>query len=80
MPTYICVGAAGAVYAYLKEHDCEQTIKNATETLEQLSAITDGELRALILRYYLLFAQGCTTDDLRRAAQREKANNSFDVV
>ena len=80
MPTHICVGAAGAVYAYLKEHDCEQTFENAKETLEQLSAITDGELCALILRFYALFAQGCTTDDLRRAAQREKANNGYDVV
>jgi mannitol-1-phosphate 5-dehydrogenase len=80
MPTFICVGAAGAVYAYLKENDCEQTNQNAKETLEQLASITDGELCALILRFYELFAQGCTTDDLRCEAQREKANNSHEVV
>ena len=79
-PAYICVGIAGAVFAYLKEHDLEQTVANAQETLEQLSGMTDRILCPLILRYYDLLASGCTTDELRRAAQQEKANSNYDVV
>ncbi|MDP3446812.1 MAG: mannitol dehydrogenase [Eubacteriales bacterium] len=80
VPAYICVGAAGAVYVYLKENGREQTQENAKEALAALSGLTEGNVHALILHLYELFAQGCTTDDLRRAAQREKANNSHEVV
>ncbi len=79
-PAYICVGIAGAVYAYLKEQDREQTSEGASRTLEQLSGLTDSFLLPMILRYYELLVNGCTMADLRRAAQREKANNSYDVV
>jgi len=79
-PAYICVGIAGATYAYLKEKDREQTHEHATQTLEQLSGMTDSFLLPMILRYYGMIVAGCTTKDLRRAAQSEKANNSYDVV
>ena len=79
-PAYICVGIAGAVYAYLKEKALEQTREHASQTLEQLSGLTDSFLLPMILRYYDLLVGGCTMADLRRAAQREKAGNSFDVV
>ena len=79
-PAYICVGIAGAVYAYLKGQDREQTLEHASQTLEQLSGLTDRFLCPMILRYYDLLVSGCTMADLRRAAQREKANNNYDVV
>ena len=79
-PAYICVGAAAALFAYLKEQGSEQTQMNAKQTLEQLSGIADGILGALILRYYAMIADGCTIDALRRAAQREKANSNYDVI
>jgi len=79
-PAYICVGIAGAVYAYLKEKDLELTREHAAQTLEQLSGMTDSSLLPMILRYYELLVSGCTMADLRRAAQQEKANNSYDVV
>ena len=79
-PAYICVGIAGAVYAYLKEKALEQTREHASQTLEQLSGLTDSFLLPMILRYYDLLVGGCTMADLRRAAQREKAGNSYDVV
>lgn len=79
-PAYICVGIAGAVYANLKEKDMEQTREHASQALEQLSGMTDNFLLPMILRYYDLLVGGCTIRDLRRAAQREKADNSYDVV
>ncbi len=79
-PAYICVGIAGATYAYLKEKDLEQTSEHASQTLEQLSGMTDSFLLPMILRYYDLLISGCTMADLRRAAQREKAGSSYDVV
>lgn len=73
-PAYICVGAAGAVYEYLKEHAQEQSQENASAALRQLSGINDGEeVQHRILGYYRLFAGGAPLDALRRAAQREKA-------
>ena len=79
-PAYICAGIAGAVYAYLKEKALEQTREHARQTLEQLSGLTDSFLLPMILRYYDLLVSGCKMEDLRRAAQREKAGNSYDVV
>lgn len=79
-PAYICVGIASAVYAYLKEKDFEQTREHASQALDQLSGLTDSFLLPMILRYYDLLVSGCTMADLRRAAQREKADSSYDVV
>ena len=79
-PAYICVGIAGAVYAYLNEKNLQQTREHASQTLEQLSGLTDSFLLPMILRYYDLLVGGCMISDLRRAAQQEKANNSYDVV
>ena len=79
-PAYICVGVAGAVYAYLAEQNRAQTQENAKQALEQLSSISDSFLCPMILRYYDLLAGGCTIAELRRAAQREKADSSYDVV
>ena len=79
-PAYICVGVAGAVYTYHKEQNRAQTRENAKQTLEQLSGITDSFLSPMILRYYDMLASGCTVAELRRAAQREKVDNNYDVV
>jgi mannitol-1-phosphate 5-dehydrogenase len=79
-PAYICVGVAGAVYAYLTEQNRAQTQENAKQALEQLSGMTDSFLCPMILHYYDLLAGGCTFAALRCAAQREKVNNSYDIV
>ena len=80
VPAYICVGAAGAVYAYQKENGREQTQENAKEALAALSGLTNGSVHALILRYYALFAAGASLAEIRRMAQRLKSANSHDVV
>ena len=79
-PAYICVGIAGAVYVYLGEQNRAQTQEHARQTLETLSGMTDSFLLPMILRYHDLLAGGGTIADMRRAAQREKANNSYDIV
>ena len=79
-PAYICMGVAGAVYAYLAEQNRAQTQENAKQALEQLSGMTDSFLCPMILRYYDLLSTSCTLAELRRAAQREKADSSYDVV
>ena len=73
-PAYLCVGAAGGVYEYLKENALEQTEENAVAALRQLSGVVDGEaLQQQILVYYRLFAVGDSLGGIRCAAQRVKA-------
>ena len=73
-PAYLCVGAAGAVYQYLKENAKEQTPEHAVAALAQLSGVVDGEaLQEQILAYYELFAAGESLGGIRRAAQQVKA-------
>ena len=79
-PAFLCVGAAGAVYEYLKQNDLEQTRENAIETLKQLSGLTEGSLVDQILEYYALFAAGEPVANIRRAAQKVKAAHNLDVV
>jgi mannitol-1-phosphate 5-dehydrogenase len=79
-PAFLCVGAAGAVYEYLKQNNLEQTRENAIETLKQLSGLTQGTLVDQILEYYALFAAGEPAANIRRAAQKNKAKHNTDVV
>ena len=79
-PAFLCVGAAGAVYEYLKQNNLEQTSENAIETLKQLSGLTEGNLVDQILEYYALFAAGEPVANIRRAAQKNKAKHNTDVV
>ena len=74
LPAYVCVGAAGAVYAYLMQSGSDQTQANATAALLALSGVGEGEpLQTLILGYYRSFADGESLGVIRRAAQRHKA-------
>lgn len=80
-PAYLCVGAAGAVYEYLKENDREQTARNAANSLRELSGLGDGEPALdMILGYYGLLAKGESVAMVRRAAQRAKAAASAGVI
>jgi len=80
-PAYICVGAAGAIYEYLKVNGREQTAENAAKALSELSGVEAGDpLQASILSYYGLFAGGKSIAFIRRAAQKAKAAGNLDVV
>ena len=74
LPAYICVGAAGAVYAYLTQSGSEQTQATAKAALLALCGVCEGEpLQTLILGYYRSFITGESLSNIRRAAQRQKA-------
>jgi len=80
-PAYICVGAAGALYEYLKETGRAQTAENAAEALAELSRVSEGDpLQEPILTYYGLFMSGKSIAFIRRAAQRAKAAGNPNVV
>ena len=79
-PAFLCVGAAAAVYEYLKQNNLEQTKTNASETLQTLSGLISGDLCDQILEYYALFAAGESVANIRRAAQKNKAKHNTDVV
>lgn len=79
-PAFLCVGAAGAVYEYLRQSGAEQTRKNAEETLKTLSHLAEGSLFDQILAYYALFAAGEPIANIRRAAQKTRAEHNQDVV
>lgn len=80
-PAYICVGAAGALYEYLKETGRAQTAENAAEALAELSRVSEGDpLHAPILTYYGMFEDGKSIAFIRRAAQRAKAAGNPNVV
>ncbi len=79
-PVFLCVGAAGALYEYLRQNEMEQTRAHAAETLRQLSALEDADLSAMILAYYEIFAAGEPVANLRRAAQNAKARCNTGVV
>ena len=79
-PAFLCVGAAGAVYEYLKQNNTDQTRENAAETLRQLATLSQGTLFEQILDYYALFAAGEPVANIRRVAQKTKAKHNLDVV
>ncbi len=80
VPAYLCVGAAGAIYEYLRQNEMSQTGEHAAEVLQQLSALENAELSGRILEYYAQFAAGEPIANIRRAAQRVKAEFNHDVV
>lgn len=79
-PAFLCVGAAGAVYQYLRENGTAQAEEHARDALQRLSGLGEGNLLTTILRYYALFAAGGTLYAIRRAAQAVKAESNKDVV
>lgn len=80
-PAYICVGIAGAIYAYLGQTGREQTPERATAALSELSGIEKSDpLYANILAFYNRFAEGEPVALIRRAAQKMKAADNVEVV
>lgn len=73
MPAYIAIGAAGAVYAYLKETGKENTPEEVKTVLKTVSGIeTDGELAKLILESCANLSGGAALKELRKRAQSKK--------
>lgn len=73
LPAYIAIGAAGAVYAYLKETGKENTPEEVKTVLKTVSGIeTDDELAKLILESCANLSGGAALKELRKRAQSKK--------
>ena len=80
-PVYITVGAAAAVYQYLKENAMEQTDENARSVLQEVSKLNPDEaLSQMILARYREICAGATLDDLCATANQAKAASITNVV
>ena len=80
-PAYITVGAAGAVYRYLKENGPEQSMNEAKKVLKEVSGLeADSELAKLILANYEKLLDGAKTEELRRNAQNVKYQSLGNVI
>lgn len=80
-PAFLCAGAAGAIYEYLKQLGKEQTSRNAAWVLQEISGLVgEDTITNLILKYYGLLAQGESIAVIRRSAQREKGIASAGVI
>lgn len=80
-PTYIVIGAAGAIRRYLGESSKAQSIEEARQVLAEVSRLSpEGPLAGLILRSYSLLLNDCTMLELLREADREKGSTLRKVV
>lgn len=80
-PAFIAVGAAGAVYEYLKETEQAQTSENAAAVLKELSGEeAAAKLGDRILAMYALYAEGAEAKDLYRAAEAARQQSLTGVV
>lgn len=74
-PAFISLGAAGAVYEYIRENEMEQTGENASKVLEEVSGLADGdELKGAILTLYGGYREGKSIRELRKAAEGLRAS------
>ena len=80
-PAYIAVGAAAGVKRYLDEAGTPQGEEAAASVLGEVSQLpADSPLRALILHFYKMIAEGASLADLRRAADGCKQKSLKDII
>ncbi len=80
-PAYILLGAAGAVYQYLKENHEKQAIKQAVRVLEEISELerTDDRMKG-ILTFYEMLLGGATLKELKYTAQTMEAERLVSII
>ena len=81
-PAYIAVGAAAGLRRYIQEAEgLEQSMAAAEQVLSEVSHLdVRGELATLILNMYRLFLEGRGLGEIRRAADRVKAESLHDII
>lgn len=80
-PSYIAVGAAAGLRRYIAEAGAEQSMAEAKKVLQEISALDAVEpLAAMILEQYALLLDGATPAQLRRAADKSKAESLKNVI
>jgi len=80
-PAYIAVGAAAGIKRYLDEAGEPQSLAAAEKVLAEVSQLSaDAPLVKLILPYYKMIIDGCSLDDLLRAADAAKKASMEKVI
>ena len=80
-PAYIAVGAAAGIKRYLDEAGEPQSLAAAEKVLAEVSQLSaDAPLAKLILPYYKMIIDGCSLDDLLRAADAAKKASMEKVI
>lgn len=80
-PAYIAVGAAAGIKRYLDEAGEEQSLAAAEKVLSEVSQLgADSPLAKLILPYYKMIIEGCTVEDLLKAADAAKKASMDKVI
>ena len=80
-PCYIAVGAAAGLRRYLAENELPQSKENALKVLAEVSGLAaESDLSALILHMYELLLSGCDLAQLRREADKCKAESLQNVI
>ena len=73
-PVYISVGSAAAVMRYIKESETlEQSLESAQKVLTEVSGLEeDSALAGMILEFYSMLLNGCTLEEILKAADEKK--------
>lgn len=80
-PAYIAVGAAAGIKRYLDEAGEAQSVAAAEKVLSEVSQLDAGApLAKLILPYYKMIIDGCTVEDLLKAADAVKKASMDKVI
>ena len=80
-PAYIAVGAAAGIKRYLDEAGEAQSLAAAEKVLAEVSQLSaDAPLAKLILPYYKMIIEGCTVEDLLKAADAAKKASMDKVI
>lgn len=81
VPVYIAVGAAAAMYRYIKENDKERNEANALQVLQEVSQLQAGsQLADLILDYYRDICCGATIAQLLAKADKAKFASLSNII
>ena len=81
IPAYIAIGAAAGLKRFADEKGIEPTVENAEQLLLEVSGLEKGsKLSELIMGMYRMIADGTTIGQLRRAADKLKADNRNNVI
>ena len=80
-PAYIAVGAAAGIKRYLDEAGEEQSVAAAEKVLAEVSQLSaDAPLAKLILPFFKMIIEGCTVEDLLKAADAVKKASMDKVI
>ena len=80
-PAYIAVGAAAALWRFLRENEKEQTVDNAVQVLAEVSKLVQDEpLALMILENYRHLLAGSTILELLTAADNKKAGSLNGII